>query len=131
MKIYLLSGILLIIIASSLPAQTQPLSSSLFIQQDKETEPYQCIQIRRGDKMTLSGTLSMYETGDNLKYLMLSSDGGRIFLLKGELLPELNNFFLLYNNTERFTLTGTILFEGLDRRPAELEVSAFETSKKN
>lgn len=81
--------------------------------------------------MTLSGTLSMYETGENLKYLMLSSDGGRIFLLKGELLPELNNFFLLYNNTERFTLTGTILFEGLDRRPAELEVSAFETSKKN
>lgn len=81
--------------------------------------------------MTLSGTLSMYETGDNLKYLMLSSDGGRIFLLKGELLPELNNFFLLYNNPERFTLTGTILFEGLDRRPAELEVSAYQPFKKN
>lgn len=131
MKKLFLPGTLFLITIFSLYAQTTPLSSSLFNQKDKEEETYQCIQIRRGDKITLSGTLSMYETGDNLKYLMLSSDGGRIFLLKGELIPDLNQFFLLYNKTEKITLSGTILFPGLDKRPAELDVYSYQPSKEN
>jgi len=80
MKRPLLHGIMLLIIASSLPAQAQLLSSSLFIQQDKETEAFQCIQIRRRDKITLK---------------------------------------------------GTVLFEGWEEMPAEMEVSNYKPSEKN
>ena len=133
MKKYLLPGMLLIIITSSLPAQTQPLSSSLFIQQDKETETYQCIQIRRGDKITLTGKISLNETGKDAENgsLILTSDEGRIFILKGELLPELSNFFLTYSETERIILKGTVLFEGREGIPAGMEVYSYEPSERN
>ena len=136
MKKYLLPGLLLIISTHSLLAQTQPLSSTLFIQQDKdneETEAYQCIQIRRGDKITLTGRISLFGTGiyEETASLILTSDGGRVFLLKGELLPELTKFFLSYDKTERITLKGTVLFEGLKEMSAEMEVYSYERSKKN
>ncbi|MDA3939032.1 MAG: hypothetical protein PF693_06965 [Spirochaetia bacterium] len=131
MKQIILSGILFLSIVSFTSAQSQPLSSNLFLQQDKaeDTEIYQCIQIRRGDKITLTGRLSVYDNDEDLNYLILSSDGGRIFLLKGDLIPDLKNFFLSHYKTEKIILKGTILFEGLDRRPAELEVSSFDLSK--
>ncbi|MCK5198796.1 MAG: hypothetical protein KAR21_10615 [Spirochaetales bacterium] len=133
MKRPLLFGILLLVITSSLLAQEKQLSSSLFIQQDEAKETYQCIQIRRGDKITLTGKISLYENDldEDSESLILASDGGRVFLLKGKLLPELNQFYLTYNETERVTLKGTVLFEGWEEMPAEMEVSYYEPSEKN
>lgn len=133
MKRPLLFGILLLVITSSLLAQEKQLSSSLFIQQDEAKETYQCIQIRRGDKITLTGKFSLYENDldEDSESLILASDGGRVFLLKGKLLPELNQFYLTYNETERVTLKGTVLFEGWEEMPAEMEVSNYKPSEKN
>ena len=90
-------------------------------------------QIRRGDKITLTGKISSYETGideENVS-LILTSEGGRIFILKGDLLEELNQLFLTYSETKRITLKGTVLFEGREEIPAEMEVYTYEPSEKN
>lgn len=133
MKKYHLSGILLLIITSSVLAQIHPLSSTLFMEQDKETETYQCIQIRRGDKITLTGKISLYAAGidEANTSLILTSEGGRIFILKGDLLPEINKFVLTYSEAERITLKGTVLFEGREEIPAEMEVYSYQPSEKN
>ena len=128
----LLPGLLLII-ASTLQAQSTPLSSDLFIQQDKETETYQCIQIRRGDIITLTGSIEFINDKTELdqKNLYFTSLGGRGFILKGDLLGEITIFSQSLKETERITIKGTVLFEGLEERPAELEVSRFSPSITN
>jgi len=128
----LLPGLLLII-ASALQAQSTPLSSDLFIQQDKETETYQCIQIRRGDIITLTGSIEFINDKTELdqKNLYFTSLGGRGFILKGDLLGEITIFSQSLKETERITIKGTVLFEGLEERPAELEVSRFSPSITN
>ena len=103
------------------------------MEQDKETETYQCIQIRRGDKITLTGKISLYAAGTDGENtgLILTSDGGRIFILKGDLLPEINKFVLTYSKAERITLKGIVLFEGREEIPAEMEVYSYKPSEKN
>jgi len=114
-------------------AQTTPLSSNLFIQKAKETdkaETYQCIQIRRGDKITLTGYIKFAEnkTEPKQKVLSFTSLGGRLFLLKGEHLQKLTDFIKTNNSNLLITIKGIVLFEGLEDMPAKLEVVNFKHS---
>ncbi len=128
MKKHLLSGILLLLITGLLYAQTQPLTSTFFTQQDKK-ESYQCIQIRRGDIITLTGKIEFIGEENDLdpKILYFTSLGGRTFILKGDMLPEIKTLYK--TKSDNINLTGKILFEGREDIPAELEVSAFKPSK--
>ena len=129
MKKLLLPGILLIITFSLLQAQSAPLSSNLFIQQDKKEESYQCIQIRRGDIITLTGSIGFIDDGTELdqKNLQFTSLGGRTFLLKGDMLSEITTFYKTVS--KNITLTGKILFEGREDQHAEMEVSSYKVSE--
>jgi len=114
-------------------AQSKPLSSNLFIEKSKETdkvETYQCIQIRRGDKITITGNIEIVKnkTGSDQETLNFTSLGGRIFLLKGEHLRKLTNFIKTNNSNILITIKGIILFEGLEDMPAKLEVVNFKKS---
>ena len=114
-------------------AQTTPLSSNLFIQKAKETdkaETYQCIQIRRGDKITLTGNIKFAEnkTDSKQKVLSFTSLGGRTFLLEGEHLQKLTDFIKTNNSNLLITIKGIVLFEGLEDMPAKLEVVNFKHS---
>lgn len=127
MKKHILNFTLIISISFSLSAQQNPLSSSLFIQQDKETETYQCIQIRRGDIITLTGSIEFIdgETGSDQNNLLFTSLGGRTFLLKGEILWELTVYYIKILETKNITITGKVLFEGREDLPAKMEVTSF------
>jgi len=134
MKKHILYLTLIIFTTLQLSAQQNSLSSSLFNQKEAgETETYQCIQIRRGDIITLTGSIEFINEGPELdqKNLYFTSLGGRGFILKGDLLGEITIFSQSLKETERITIKGTVLFEGLEERPAELEVSRFSPSITN
>jgi hypothetical protein len=130
MKKLLIPGLLLII-ASTLTSKSLPLSSNLFFQKDKEgTETYQCIQIHRGDIITLTGNIEIADskTESDQKDLYFNSLGGRTFLLKGDMLYVIVAFYQTINNN--ITLIGKVLFEGREDQHAELEVLKIITSNK-
>lgn len=128
MKKLFLPGILLIFTFSSLQAQTPPLSTNIFLQQNGK-EPYQCIQIRRGDIITLTGHLEFInsEVESEKKRICLISSGGRTILLKGKRLSEISTFYQTIDGN--ITITGKILFEGREEQYAEMEVSAYRVSE--
>ncbi len=134
MKKLILSEVLFLITIFSLPAQSGSLSSNLFIQKAKEAdepEAYQCVQIRRGDRITLTGNIKFLEpkTGSDQKTLSFTSLGGRTFLLKGDNLQNLIDFINTSEENVLFTIKGIVLFEGLEDMPAELEVIEFSSSE--
>ena len=123
--------VLIISIISFAEAQSRPLSSTLFLQQDKgEEESYQCIQIRRGDIIALTGSIEIVNNDieADLNNLYFTSAGGRTFLLKGEHIKDLSDFILTREENIIITLKGIVLFEGLDDMPAELEVTDYTNS---
>ena len=133
MKRIFFSVFLVISIISFTEAQSRPLSSTLFTQKDKgneEAETYQCIQIRRGDKITLTGIIECVkdDTGSDQKPISFTSLGGRTFLLKGKHIKDLSDFILTREENIIITLKGIVLFEGLDDMPAELEVTDYTNS---
>ena len=90
------------------------------------SETYICIPIRRGDRMTLTGSLSFIDSsvsgtpGD----LMLTTAEGRLFLLKGEL--ELQILQILETGRKGdVSVRGIILFEGWKDRLPQLDVQEF------
>jgi hypothetical protein len=129
MKKQFLPGILVLISFSSLQAQSPPLSSNHFLQQDKKEGTYQCIQIRRGDIITLTGRIEVVnkEIESDQENLYFTSTEGRTFLLKGRLLSEIKTFYQTIS--ENIILTGKILFEGREEQYAEMEVSAYKVSE--
>ncbi len=107
-------------VTSTLFSQETPLSSALFNQ--KETDAYQCIQVRRGDKIELTGELSLKPDSEELVFISL---GGREYLLKGDLTLELLYQMKTAENRISITVKGIVLFEGLEERPAELEITGY------
>jgi len=131
---YVLYLSLIIFTSFQLSAQSPPLSSSLFIQQDKgESETYQCIQIRRGDIITLTGKIEFIagETDSDQKNLLFTSLGGRTFLLEGKILLEMTVYYNKKGENSNITITGKILFEGREDIPAKMEVKSFKPSEKD
>jgi hypothetical protein len=125
---YISSVLLLLTMTSTAFTQIQTLSSGLFFQQENETEAYQCIQIRRGDIITLTGEIAFLNKDIN-ENLIFTSLGGRIFLIKGELVSKLSEF--IQRNNKIIIIKGKVIFEGLEDIPAEMEVISFEPSKNN
>ncbi len=106
--------------SAALFSQEASLDSALFIQ--KESDAYQCVQVRRGDRIELKGKLSMEKGSEELFF---ESTGERLYLLRGDLASELRILLTEKSDTPEITLKGTLLFEGLEMRPAELEITAY------
>ena len=114
--------------------QDKPLSANLFNQNRPEgAETYQCIQIRRGDIITLTGSVEFIagENGKDKENLFFTSLGGRTFLLEGEILLEMTSYYNKKLENKNITITGEVLFEGWEDLPAKIEVTSYKPSEKD
>ncbi|RKX84083.1 MAG: hypothetical protein DRP58_07755 [Spirochaetes bacterium] len=126
--------ILLIMLISFAHTQDRPLSANLFNQKRPEgAETYQCIQIRRGDIITLTGSIEFIagENGEDKENLFFTSLGGRTFLLEGKILLEMTSYYNKKLENKNITITGEVLFEGWEDLPAKIEVTSYKPSEKD
>jgi len=75
--------------------------------------------------MSLKGRLSILPDDKNGSHLILTSFEGRIFTLKGDMVAELSELFLISQNNDKFTITGKVLYEGFEEIPAEFKILEF------
>ncbi len=72
--------------------------------------------------MSLKGRISILPDDENVLHLILTSFEGRIFILKGDLVAEVSELFLISQNNDKFTITGTVLHQGFEEIPVELKI---------
>lgn len=87
--------------------------NSLFVSKSEET--YQCVRLRRGDKIELTGTVKAFNREGEKKFLLIT-DAGRKYIL------DENSSDLSAFEGKKIRIKSAILFEGNEEKLPVLTV---------